>query len=212
MGLSSADALLPLTKGAHHREDLCPRQIRQKAATLSATRKSAVGLPIVVMGVTGSGKTTLGLRLAAALTGEFVDGDDLHTDAAREKMRSGIPLVDDDRWPWLDRIGARLKESERSGAPVIIACSALKKVYRDRLRAAVGPRLRFVYLEATREAMRARVAARKGHYMPASLVDSQFAALEPPVGEGDVLPMAADADLDAAVAALVERLSALRGP
>ena len=140
-------------------------------------------LAIVVMGVSGSGKTTVGLRLAEALGAEFVDGDDLHTDAARAKMKSGQALSDDDRWPWLDRVGAVLAKGPRA----IVACSALRRAYRDRLRAAAGPKLRFVYLEATPEEMRARVASRRDHYMPASLVPSQFAALEPPNGEGEVI-------------------------
>ena len=152
-----------------------------------------VSIPaIVVMGVSGSGKTTIGARLAAALGGRFVDGDDLHADAAREKMRAGGALDDEDRWPWLDRIGAVLHEAQSDGAPIVVACSALRRRYRDRIRAAVGPALAFVYLDAKPEDMRVRVGARKGHYMPASLVDSQFAALEAPVGEPDVITIPAD--------------------
>ena len=123
-------------------------------------------LAVVVMGVSGSGKTTVGERLAEALGAEFVDGDNLHSEAAREKMRSGVPLTDDDRWPWFDRIAAALTAGSSRG--VVVACSALRRVYRDRLRKAVGPRLCFVYLEATSDLMRERVAGRRGHYMPAS--------------------------------------------
>jgi gluconokinase len=147
-------------------------------------------LAIVVMGVSGSGKSTVGRRLAGALDAEFVDGDDLHSDAARAKMAAGHALTDEDRWPWLDRVGGTLAQGRK-----VVACSALKRAYRDRIRAAAGPGLRFVYLEATPEAMRRRVAARKGHYMPASLVDSQFSALEPPEGEPDVLTLSAEGDL-----------------
>jgi gluconokinase len=154
------------------------------------------------MGVSGAGKTTVGVRLAKALGAEFIDGDDLHTDAARAKMKSGHPLTDEDRWPWLDRIGAKLAQGERT----VVACSALRRAYRDRLRAAAGPKLRFVYLEATPEEMRARVAGRVGHYMPASLVDSQFAALEPPRDEPDVITISAHADLDEEIPRLAERL------
>jgi gluconokinase len=154
------------------------------------------------MGVSGSGKTTVGKRLAEVLGAEFIDGDDLHTDAARAKMKSGAALTDDDRWPWLDRIGARLALGPR----VIIACSALRRVYRDRLRAEAGAGRLFVYLDAKPEAMRERVAARKGHYMPASLVDSQFATLESPIGEPDVISIAADADLDAEIPRLADRV------
>jgi gluconokinase len=170
----------------------------------AASPPASEGVAIVVMGVSGSGKTTLGVRLAQALGAEFVDGDDLHTDAARAKMKAGRALTDEDRWPWLDRIGAKLAEGERT----VVACSALRRAYRDRLRAAAGPKLRFVYLEATPEEMRARVASRVGHYMPASLVDSQFAALEPPDGEADVIATSADADLDGEIPRLVVRIRA----
>jgi gluconokinase len=163
-------------------------------------------LAVVVMGVSGAGKTTVGKALAAALGAEFIDGDDLHSDAARAKMAAGHALTDEDRWPWLDRVGARLADGLATGGATIIACSALKRAYRDRIRAAAGPALRFVYLDATPEAMRRRVAARRGHYMPASLVDSQFAALEPPDGETDVIAISAEADLDTAIPQLAERL------
>lgn len=162
---------------------------------------------IVVMGVSGSGKTSIGRRLAQVLGGRFVDGDDLHSDEARAKMREGRALDDDDRWPWLDRVGATLREVEREGHAVVVACSALKKRYRDRIRAAAGPTLRFVYLAAEPEAMRARVGARAGHYMPASLVDSQFAALEAPVGEADVVTVLADGPIESEVAALARMLA-----
>ena len=168
----------------------------------AASPPASEGFAIVVMGVSGSGKTTVGVRLAEALGAEFIDGDDLHTDAARAKMKSGHPLTDEDRWPWLDRIGAELAQGERT----VVACSALRRAYRDRLRAAAGPKLRFVYLEATPEEMRARVAGRIGHYMPASLVDSQFAALEPPRDEPDVITISAHAELDAEIPRLAERL------
>jgi gluconokinase len=165
------------------------------------------GLAVVVMGVAGAGKTTVGKALAAALDAEFIDGDDLHTDEARAKMRSGQSLTDEDRWPWLDRIGAALATGLHAGRRTIVACSALKRAYRDRLRASAGPALQFVYLAAKPEAMRARVGGRRGHYMPASLVDSQFAALEPPSGEPDVLEVSAEADLNTMIPPLAARLS-----
>ncbi len=161
---------------------------------------------IVVMGVAGSGKTTVGKRLAKRLGAEFIDGDDLHTAAARAKMGAGHALDDADRWPWLDRIAAALADPAAPRGKVV-ACSALKRAYRDRLRAGVGTTLRFVYLEADPDLMRARVAGRRGHYMPASLVDSQFAALEPPIGEADVVTLAADADLDVAIPQLAGELA-----
>ena len=170
----------------------------------AASPPASEPLALVVMGVSGSGKTTLGLALAAALGAEFIDGDDLHSDVARAKMAAGHALTDADRWPWLDRIGAALAGDKRR----IVACSALKRVYRDRLRAAAGPHLRFVYLAATPEAMRERVAARRGHYMPASLVDSQFTTLEPPSGEPDVIEVSATDPPDSLAAQVTARLRA----
>ena len=162
-------------------------------------------LAIVVMGVSGAGKTTVGRALAEALRAEFIDGDDLHSDAARAKMAAGHALNDDDRWPWLDRVGAALAGRERR----IVAASALKRAYRDRIRLRAGPALRFVYLFAESSAIRARVAARPSHYMPASLVDSQFATLEPPRDESDVIAWPADADLQISLASLVEAIGKL---
>ena len=123
---------------------------------------------------------------------------------ARAKMKSGQALSDDDRWPWLDRVGAVLAKGPRT----IVACSALRRAYRNRLRAAAGEKLRFLYLEATPEEMRARVAGRRDHYMPASLVPSQFAALEPPNGESDVIVASATMDLETEIA----RLAAIIAP
>jgi gluconokinase len=164
----------------------------------------SVSLPVVlvIMGVSGSGKSTVGMLLAQRLGWPFEEGDSLHPAANVAKMAAGHPLTDEDRWPWLDRIGAKLAQGERT----VVACSALRRAYRDRLRAAAGPKLRFVYLEATPEEMRARVAGRVGHYMPASLVDSQFAALEPPRDEPDVITISAHADLDEEIPRLAERL------
>jgi gluconokinase len=143
------------------------------------------------MGVSGAGKTTVGEMLAAAVGAQFIDGDDLHTDAARAKMHAGVPLTDEDRWPWLDRVGGALAQGLVAHRATIVACSALRRAYRDRLRGAAGPGLRFIYLAATPEAMRRRVGRRTGHYMPASLVDSQFATLEEPVDEADVIEVPA---------------------
>ncbi|MBE7219311.1 MAG: gluconokinase [Caulobacteraceae bacterium] len=130
---------------------------------------------VVVAGVSGSGKSTLGAALAARLGVPFVDGDDLHSEAAKAKMHRGEPLTDADRAPWLDRVAAAL------AAPrgVVIACSALKRAYRDRLRAAAPSAVTLV-LEAPRAVLEARLRARHGHFMPARLLDSQLATLEPP--------------------------------
>jgi gluconokinase len=176
----------------------------------AASQPASEAIAVVVMGVAGAGKTTVGRLLAEQIGASFRDGDDLHTEAARAKMGAGVPLSDDDRWPWLDRIGQTLASDVAARRATIIACSALRKAYRDRLRAAVGPALRFVYLAATPEAMRARVANRPQHYMPAALVASQFATLEPPSGEADVIEIAADLNLATAIPRLAARLCAER--
>lgn len=160
------------------------------------------------MGVAGCGKTTVGRALAKMLAVPFFDGDDLHSPAARAKMAAGRALDDEDRAPWLARIGALLGDAVAHPQGVVVACSALRRRYRETLRAGAGPGLRFVFLEGGKALMRARVARRKGHYMPASLVDSQFAALEPPLGEGDVVTMAADADI---ATRLPQAIHALKG-
>jgi gluconokinase len=164
-------------------------------------------LALVVMGVSGSGKTTIGVAIAKARGIAFFDGDDLHSPEARAKMTAGIPLTDEDRAPWLDRIGALLADVAVHPDGAIVACSALRRAYRDRLRAAVGPSLRFLFLKGDKALMRSRVAERKGHYMPASLIDSQFATLESPEGEGDVVTIPADADFSDILEGTIENLS-----
>ena len=130
---------------------------------------------IVVMGVSGSGKTTVGIALAAALGLPFQDADDLHPAANVAKMASGHALTDDDRMPWLALVGAELAAAPEG---LVIACSALKKVYRRAILAA-APSTRFVFLDGSRELLESRVQHRHGHFMPASLLDSQLATLEP---------------------------------
>ncbi len=127
---------------------------------------------VVLMGVSGSGKSATGARLAQRLDVPFVDGDDLHPPANKEKMAAGVPLADEDRWPWLDAVGAAL-----ASGPCVVACSALRRAYRDRLRAA-WPDLVLVHLDGAPELLAARVGARHHEYMPASLLGSQLATLE----------------------------------
>lgn len=135
---------------------------------------------IVVMGVSGSGKSTLGALLAARFGSPFIEGDTLHAPESVAKMRAGQPLQDADRWPWLDRVGVALRESLAVNGTAVAACSALRFSYRERLRTALAAPLSFLLLSAGREELLQRMAARPHHFMPASLLDSQLATLEPP--------------------------------
>lgn len=132
------------------------------------------GSAIVAMGVSGSGKTTVGALLAAALETQFVDADSLHSESNRRKMAAGIPLNDADRAPWLGAVGAVLAKGN-----VVVACSALRRCYRDQLRLA-APDLRLVYLRGSRALLVQHIAARRHEFMPPELLDSQLDTLEPP--------------------------------
>jgi gluconokinase len=134
---------------------------------------------IIVMGVSGSGKSTLGAALADRLGCDFLEGDSFHSVESVAKMRSGHPLDDQDRWPWLDRIAAGLHDAADAKGTAVAACSALKRVYRDRLSHALGMPLLFVFLDTTdRDELARRLVDRSGHYMPASLLASQLDVLE----------------------------------
>jgi gluconokinase len=133
---------------------------------------------IVVMGVSGSGKSTVAATLVDRLGWEFAEGDDFHPAANVEKMRAGHPLDDEDRWPWLRSIAAWIGEHEKAGRDVVVTSSALKRSYRDLLRDG-HPSVWFAHVTADPELIRERIEHRKGHYMPASLLDSQLATLEP---------------------------------
>jgi len=157
-----------------------------------------MGLSLVIMGVSGCGKSSLGAAIAAALGLPLIEGDDHHSESSRQKMSVGIALTDVDREGWLTILGQYLHEAPEGA---VLTCSALKRKYRDQLRAA-SPGLRFVFLDLTREVAHARVASRSSHFFSASLVDSQFATLEPPTGEPDVLRV----DATLSPAELVERV------
>jgi gluconokinase len=146
---------------------------------------------IIVFGVTGSGKTSIGKQLARQLGWTFYDADDFHSPASVEKMRSGIPLTDDDRWPWLDRLRQLIADAQSRGEQVVLACSALKRAYRERLSA--GLDVTFIYLEADRGLIAARLRQRTNHFMNPQLLTSQFEALEEPArSESAVVVSAAD--------------------
>jgi gluconokinase len=154
---------------------------------------------IVIMGVAGSGKTSIGEMLAARLGVPFRDADEFHPASNRAKMAAGTPLTDDDRWPWLD-------------ASLVVTCSALKRAYRDRLRQAAARRVVFVYLTGSRATIAARMTGRRGHFMPPSLLDSQFATLEPPDPDEQAITVSVEPPLDAVVAAILAALPAIQAP
>jgi gluconokinase len=155
---------------------------------------------LVVMGVSGSGKTTIARRLAQSLGYAFLDGDDLHSPANIAKMRAGVPLEDTDRAPWLDAIAAWMRRGLAAGHGGVVACSALKRAYRERLRRA-GPAVRFVYLEVAHDELARRMHERK-HFMPPELLGSQLATLEVP---GDDEP-ALRVDANGAVEEVLEQV------
>ena len=140
---------------------------------------------VVFMGVCGSGKTSVGRRVAERMGWTFIEGDDLHPAANRRKMAAGTPLTDGDRRPWLDRIAARMRRIDGEGRSMVVACSALRRIYRDRLRAS-GAEVRFLHLTGAPALLRSRMERREGHFMPAGLLDSQLATLEP-AGAGEVI-------------------------
>ncbi|WDZ79355.1 gluconokinase (plasmid) [Ensifer adhaerens] len=177
------------------------------AASLPASEVCLGFGPVVVMGVSGCGKSAIGERLASYLGARFIEGDSLHSVANVEKMRSGIPLTDADRWPWLDEVGSRLASSTAT----VVSCSALKRTYRQRLREVAWQPITFVFLRGSRALLAARLGERKGHYMPLSLLDSQLATLELPSGEADVVTIEIDQSLERIVALAMNTLAIRAG-
>jgi gluconokinase len=171
--------------------------------------QKASPLAIVVMGVSGCGKSSVGERVAAQNGMVFLEGDQLHPAGNVEKMAQGIPLTDDDRLPWLDRIGDEIKTAQETSQGLVVSCSALKRSYRDRLKQAADGRLVFVFLEGSRDLLLSRMQARQGHFMPATLLDSQLQTLEPPTGEAGVVTVAIDNALDDIVALACKGLSGM---
>jgi gluconokinase len=141
---------------------------------------------IVVMGVSGSGKTTVGAMLAGRLHWQYAEADDFHPPANIQKMAAGHPLTDEDRRPWLAAIGAWIDQQVAAGQPGVVTCSALKRAYRDQLRAGRS-QVRLVYLHGNRELIAGRLAARHGHFFHAEMLDTQFSALEEPTPDEQVL-------------------------
>lgn len=160
---------------------------------------------LVVMGVSGSGKSTIAEHLAARLGWRYVDGDLFHPPANVAKMSAGHPLTDEDRWPWLRAIAAEIDRLAAAGEPAVVACSALKRAYRDIL---VHDRddVRIVFLDGTQDLIAKRLAERKGHFMPPGLLDSQFKTLEPPQPSERPITVSIDASVDGIVNDIVRQL------
>ncbi len=161
----------------------------------------------VVMGITGSGKSTVGEGLARALGVNFVEGDDYHAIENVRRMSSGIPLTDDGREGWLRALAIRIREANDEGSGLVLACSALTRSYRGVLRAA-APELRFVFLKGTRELIADRLAGRRGHFMSASLLESQLATLEEPASDEHAWVCDISVPVQEIVEGLVARASA----
>lgn len=160
---------------------------------------------LVVMGVSGSGKSTIARRLAEALGYAFLDGDDLHPPANIAKMSAGVPLEDADRAPWLDAIAAWMQRERAAGRSAVVACSALKRVYRERLRQ-VGPAVRFLYLAVDHDELARRMRAR-AHFMPPKLLGSQLATLEEPGNDEPAVRVDANGTVEETVALALRGLA-----
>jgi carbohydrate kinase (thermoresistant glucokinase family) len=148
---------------------------------------------IVVMGVSGAGKSTVGKIIAERLSCPFRDADSFHPQANIEKMSRGAPLTDEDRWPWLRAIAAFIAEHRAAGTTCVVTCSALKRAYRDIVTAGQSADVALVYLEGDFDLIHARLAARKGHFMPTALLLSQFDALQPPAPDEHAITVSIDA-------------------
>lgn len=166
--------------------------------------KTAQQPVLVIMGVSGSGKSTVAGVVAGRLGWDLAEGDDLHSAANVAKMQSGKPLTDDDRWPWLETIADWIRQHTESGTPGVITCSALKKRYRDILR---GDNVVFVFLQGSKDNISGRLASRHGHYMPPALLESQFEALEEPTEDENYISLCVSATPAEEAQEIIERLN-----
>ena len=161
---------------------------------------------IVVMGVSGAGKSTVGKIVAVRLSCPFRDADSFHPKANIEKMSRGEPLSDEDRWPWLRAIAAWIAEHRAAGTTCVVTCSALKRVYRDIVTNRQSPDVRLVYLKGDFDLIEARLKARTGHFMPPGLLRSQFAALEEPGADEHAITVSIDATPEEIASRVMEKL------
>ena len=176
-------------------------------STAASRPRSEVSRRIVLMGVAGCGKSAVGAALADRLAAAYLDGDDLHPPENIARMSRGEPLSDADRWPWLTLVGRKLADPD---GILILGCSALRRRYRDHIRKEAGAPVVFVHLAGSRALIAARMAARAGHFMPTSLIDSQFAALEPPAPDESAVTVDIDRPLERIVEDIVKQLEESR--
>jgi gluconokinase len=162
--------------------------------------------PLIVMGVSGCGKSSVGEALAAHFAVPYIEGDAMHPPANIAKMSAGTPLNDDDRRPWLDALAARLKVEAAQNGGAVASCSSLKQAYRDRLQAGAGPQTRFIFLDCSRKTLERNQSQRKGHFMPPSLLDSQLATLEPPHDEARAIVIDGNQPFDAVIQSILDKL------
>lgn len=164
------------------------------------------GLPhlMILMGVAGCGKSSVGEALASAIDATYIDGDDLHPQSSIDKMSAGHPLTDDDRWPWLQSVGETLGKSSE---PTIIGCSALKRSYRDKITAAATEPVTFIHLSGSRAVIETRMGAREGHFMPTALLDSQFSTLEAPTDDENAIAVNIDQPIKGIVSEIQKKLA-----
>jgi gluconokinase len=167
--------------------------------------KAVIPCALVVMGVSGSGKSTIADKLAERLGWTYEDGDRFHPASNVAKMSAGQPLTDEDRWPWLQAIADEIDRRCRAGERAVIACSALKRAYRDILVHGRND-VRTIFLKGNQDLIAGRLAARKGHFMPPGLLDSQFGTLEPPGANENPVTVSIDASVDAIVDDIVNQL------
>lgn len=184
------------------RDERCRAVSRRELRPKTPMYARQARMIVVLMGVSGSGKSTVGAALAAALGWPLIDADDLHPPANVAKMAAGTPLTDDDRWPWLDRIVAELRRVTAAEGNAVLACSALRQIYRDRLARAGD--VRFVHLRGDPQTIANRLAARRHRYMPAALLGSQFDTLEIPE---DAIDVDISASVDAQVRTIIDALA-----
>jgi gluconokinase len=163
--------------------------------------------PLIVMGASGCGKSSVGEALAKHFGVPFIEGDAMHPASNIAKMSAGIPLNDEDRGPWLDALAQRLSSDAAAHGGAVASCSALKIIYRDRLQAIAGEATKFVFLDCKRETLERNQSRRKGHFMPKSLLDSQLATLEPPYNESRSITVNGNQHFSKVIQSILEKLS-----